>query len=62
MNVRYEATGALPTEVPAAVVARRGEVLILVNRSVTVDELCAALTPLITAHAQACWVPGQAIA
>ena len=61
-NVRYQATGVLPAGVPAVVVARPGEVMILVAEHLTVEEVCAALTPLITAHAQDCWLPRQQIA
>ena len=61
-NVRYQATGVLPAGVPAAVVAGPGEVTILVAEDLTIEEACAALGPLITAHAAECWQPRQQIA
>lgn len=61
-NVRYQATGVLPAGVPAAVVAQPGEVTILIAEHLSIEEACAVLGPLITAHAADCWHPGQRIA
>lgn len=61
MKVRYE-TRQMPPGVPAVVVARHGDVLILVDEGLSAAELCDVLTPLITAHAADCWTPQQAIA
>lgn len=60
--VRYQATDALPDGVPAAVVAEPGRVTILVSGALSVTEACAALTPLVTAHAAECWQPSASIA
>ena len=61
-KVIYQATGRLPAGVPAAVVARHGVVTILVDDGLTVAQVCEALTPLITAHAEDCWQPQEQIA
>jgi hypothetical protein len=44
------------------VVAQPGEVTILIADHLTIEEACAALSPLITAHAVDCWHPQHQIA
>lgn len=61
-KVRYHATKVLPPGVPAAVIAAPGRVVVLVDERLTAAEVCAALTPLITAHAADFWAPRGALA
>lgn len=61
-KVIYQATTRLPVGVPAAVVAGPGCVTILLDEGLTIAQACEVLTPLITAHAEDCWHPGQQLA
>jgi hypothetical protein len=61
MKVEYLATDELPEGIPAAVVAGRGMLTILIARGQTVDQVCAVLTPLLDAHAAAYWVASACI-
>lgn len=61
-QVIYRASNDLPNGVPAVVIAQHGRVTILLDAHLSIEEACAALTPLVTAHAGECWHPRSAIA